>query len=691
MGSILAVLLCTGLVEDRPAAAPPRVLTCARDIRLLAPDRAVLGLPVRLEAVVTYIDAGNTVFVQDDTAGTHVHNFPRDTNWRVGHRVRVEGVTMPGLYIPGIKASRIVMLGPGKPPQPQRVTVDELASGIYHYQTVVVEGVGRSAAATGENASSVRLAVGSRVLELRVDEVLPEGLDLVDARVRVEGLAAGVINNRRQLVSPYLKVRSFRRVEVLDPPVPAPELREVQVDELLRYAPEGITRRRVKVRGVVVSSAQGGEPVFVREGDRAIMVDARTSDPLQPGDMVEALGFPEMGTYRAFLADATLRRVGRVAPPAPRRMTIGALLKGTSDADLVELEGELVASYPGPQSQMLVLQSGPTTFRVLASNVPAKPWAPGSRLAVRGICRIEGAGGPSNRDYNFHPASFEIWSSAPDGVRLLSMPSWWTPRRLSAALAALVVATAAALVWILVLRRRVRAQKAIIRAQLTREVVLEERQRIAREVHDTLEQELVGLALRLDAAASVADSRTHSLLDATRRLVTRIQAEVRNLVWNLREASEGPTELGQALAHLAGELQQASPARLRVAVSGPPWSLPGPVEHNLLRIAQEALTNALKHADPHDVEVEVRYEADHLAVRIRDDGRGFDPDGPVEPRPGHFGLIGMRERARKIAAQLELASAAGRGTTVEVRVPRPRPEKRGIDVGSPSDHRAGGG
>lgn len=690
MGSILAVMLCTGLVQDRPAIEPPRVLTSARDIRLLPPDRAVQGLPVRLEAVVTYIDAGNTVFVQDDTAGTHVHNFPRDTDWRVGHRVRVEGVTMPGLYIPGVKASRIVMLGPGKPPQPQRVTVDELASGIYHYQAVVVEGVGRSAAATGENASSVRLAVGSRVLELRVDEVVPEGLDLVDARVRVEGLAAGVINNRRQLVSPYLKVRSFRKVEVVAPPVPASKLLEVQVDDLLRYAPEGITRRRVKVRGVVVS-AQGGEPVFVREGERAIMVEARSTEPLHPGDMVEVLGFPQMGAYRAFLADAALHRVGRVAPPAPRRMTIRSLLKGASDADLVELEGELVASYSGPRSHMLVLQSGLTTFRVLVNNLPDKPWAPGSRLAVRGICRIEGAGGSSNRDYNFHPASFEIWSSAPDGVRLLSMPSWWTPRRLSAAVGALVVATAAALGWILVLRRRVRAQKAIILAQLTREVVLEERQRIAREVHDTLEQELVGLALRLDAAASVADSRTHSLLDATRRLVTRIQAEVRNLVWNLREATEGPTELGQALAHLARELQQASPARLSVAVSGHPWSLPGPVEHNLLRIAQEALTNALKHAEPNDVEVSVRYESDHLAVRIRDDGRGFDPDDPFEARPGHFGLIGMRERARKIAAELELASAAGRGTTVEVRVPRPKPEKRGNGVGSPSDHSAGGG
>ncbi len=244
-------ILTTALLV--PAASPPTVLTYARDIRLLAPDRAALGLPVCLEAVITYIDAGNTVFVQDATAGTHVHDLPRDPNWRWGYRVRIEGKTMPGLYIPGIRATRIESLGPGEPPESQQVTFDDLASGVFHYQLVEVVGIGRSAVATGENSCIVHMAVGSRMLELRVDEVPPEDVNLVDAEIRVEGLAAGVINNRRQLVSPYLKVRSFRKIKVIDPPPDPSRLDVVSVDGLLRFTPEGTTGRRVKVRGIVTA------------------------------------------------------------------------------------------------------------------------------------------------------------------------------------------------------------------------------------------------------------------------------------------------------------------------------------------------------------------------------------------------------------------------------------------------------
>jgi signal transduction histidine kinase len=671
MYGILAALLstCTGVPDDSTAAAPSVPLTCARDVRLLTPDQAALGLPVRFESVITYVDAGNTVFVQDATAGTHVHDLPRDPGWRWGQRVLVEGKTFPGLYIPGIRAARVQPLGPGETPAPVRATIDDLASGVYHYQWVEIEGIGRAVAATAENTSVLRLAVGSRTLEVRLDEVPPEGkaTDLVDARLRVRGLAAGVINNRRQLVSPYLKARSFRSVSVVDPAPDPARLPVVPVDNLLRYTPEGASERRVKVRGIVLSAPPGG-PIFLREGGRAILIEPRTAEALRPGDVVEVLGFPQMGSYRAFLADATLTRTDTVSPPAAQAMTIPELLKGNHDADLVAVEGELVASYAGPDSVVLTMQETNTAFRVRSARGPAPEWPPGSRLAVRGICRV--AGSP-NRDYNFRPASFELWTDAPDGIRLLSAPSWWTHRRLMGALGMLVVATAAALVWIFLLRRRVREQTAFIRAQLAREVVLEERQRIAREVHDTLEQELVGLALRLDAAAAVADTRSLGLLDTTRRLVTRIQAEVRDLVWDLRERVGGPHDLGQSLGHLADHLQQAAPVPFRVLVRGAPWSLPGPVEHDLRRIVQEALTNALKHADPRSVEVEVSYAPDQLCVQVRDDGRGFDSGGAEGAKPGHFGLVGMRERARKINARLALVSTPGRGTTVEVQMPRP--------------------
>ena len=287
--------------------------------------------------------------------------------------------------------------------------------------------------------------------------------------------------------------------------------------------------------------------------------------------------------------------------------------------------------------------------------------------AVRELGRIAGT---TDQGYRVRPASFELWARSLEDIRVLQAPSWWTPQRLTAAVAALASAILAALVWVYLLRRRIREQTSIIRSQLAREIVLDERQRIAREVHDTLEQEMVGLALRLDAALSVADPRVSTILDSTRPLISRIQGELRSLVWDLREQAEGPHNLTAALEQTARELQAETTSTLQFQLKGVPWSLPGSVGHDLLRIARETIANALKHANPSTIKVELSYAPNHLTLSVQDDGQGFELNNPSLARPGHFGLIGIQERARKMGAGLQLKSKAGEGTLIEVRVGR---------------------
>lgn len=674
MSWILVAALCVQ-ARDSPSADPPApLLTKAREIRLLAPGKAALGLPVRLEAVITYFDAGATTFVQDDTGGTFYQGLPRHPDWKWGHRVLIEGKTFSGLYVPGIKATKVEVLGPGEFPTPLPITADVLASGRYHYQWIELEGIGRSVTVTGENTSVLRLASGSSPVEVRIDEVPPGHLDLVDARLRIQGLSAGFINDRRQLVLPHLKVRSYRDVAILDAPPDPARLPVVSVDDQLRFTPNGGSDRRVKVRGIVLSH-QPRAPIFLRGGGRGLMVESRLSETFQPGDVIEVLGFPEMGPFRAFLADATTRQVGKEPAPAPHRVTVKNLLTGIRDADLVELEGELAASYAGTEGVVLTIQTGETAFRVRCPSGPRPQWTQGSRLSVSGICRI--ADTTTDRGYRVQPVSFDLWARSPDDIQRLRSPSWWTPQRLTAAVGALVSVTVAALIWVFRLRRRIQEQTAIIRTQLAREIVLDERQRIAREVHDTLEQELVGLALRLDAAASVATPRLLAILEAARHLVDRIHVELRILVWDLREQDDGPRDLGERLALSTRELQGSPTTTLDLSVTGTPWPLPGPVEHNLLRIAQEAITNALKHADPGTIAIALSYDPETVSLRIQDDGCGFEANGPAAAKLGHFGLIGVRERARKMGAQLDLTSGPGQGTTIKVTVPRTRPLQEG--------------
>ncbi len=207
------------------------------------------------------------------------------------------------------------------------------------------------------------------------------------------------------------------------------------------------------------------------------------------------------------------------------------------------------------------------------------------------------------------------------------------------------------------------------RLQAQFEAVLAERNRLAREIHDTLAQDLAGISLQLESAAETlgADpSCAGRHIDRARTIARDGLVEARRSVWGLR-----PQSLAQA--GLAGALSSAAEERLgrpvMVHVLGSARRLSDEVESNLLRIGQEALANAASHAQAHEVELELAYDADSVNLRVRDDGRGFDPLPAEGTRPGHFGLQGMRERTERIGGRLDVTSVPGRGTEIRVRVP----------------------
>ncbi|MDQ3625153.1 MAG: sensor histidine kinase, partial [Verrucomicrobiota bacterium] len=246
---------------------------------------------------------------------------------------------------------------------------------------------------------------------------------------------------------------------------------------------------------------------------------------------------------------------------------------------------------------------------------------------------------------------------------------WWTARRLAVAAGVQLLAATAAFTWAALLRRRVRQQTSVIAQKVKTEAALEERQRIAREFHDTLEQELVGLALRLDAAVpKVYDEKPRELLEGARRLVQQLQAGARGFLWNLRDHTFDGATLAEAIAHATADQQPGRSVEVRT--TGTPRRLPGVVEHELLRIAQEAVTNAVKHGRASAISLVLEYATGHLRFTVTDNGSGFDParDGI---KPGHFGLIGMRERVKKLGGAFELRSRRDEGATIDITVPAP--------------------
>jgi signal transduction histidine kinase len=199
---------------------------------------------------------------------------------------------------------------------------------------------------------------------------------------------------------------------------------------------------------------------------------------------------------------------------------------------------------------------------------------------------------------------------------------------------------------------------------------LAERDRLAGEIHDSLQQGLSGLILQLDATlklTSLTDD-VRARLNVARNMVSFTRHEVQHAVWDMESPLLESTELGEALRKITA-LISSGIANIEISVSGPAATLPSAMQHHLLRIAQEAITNSVRHAAPNTIVIRLEYQADTISLTVMDDGMGFYPDDVLVKSIGHFGLRGLRGRANKIGGKLQIESSPGRGTSISVVVP----------------------
>lgn len=664
---LLLLLLCAFAAWGQDAPLP--TITSARDLRDLPLAEADRHYPVHFRAVVTLVEPERTIFLRDETGACFIRWNKNLPELHAGQEIEIQGVTYSGLYLSGIGGAKVTVVDEGNPLVPRRITYEQLASGQYHYDWVEVRGIVRSITPS-DKYSVLKLALGNGTLDVYpvTDETAPDE-HLVDAMVRVSGIAAGYINDRRQLVAPHLRIRSFSDVTVLDPAPPEPfAIDPTPISELLRFAPNGRAGHRVKVHGVVTQQ-EPGSAVYLRDDAQGLRVRTASTETFAPGEVVEALGFPAMGTLSAELEDAVLRRTSETVAVSPTAVPIKDLAAGKFDADYVEVEAHVRDIVFDRDRLRLTMQAGDMVFQAVAhsSAVHCEIPAAGARVRLNGICQVTEATQPT-RSFSTRARAFEILlDGSPSSIRILRRPSWWTTQRLTIAAGSLLGLAVLALIWAAMLRRQVRSQTALIREQVEAVTIADERQRIAREFHDTLEQELVGVSLRLDAAATRAEeSKLRELLTGTHRLVQQLQAGARSFVWNLRDRSLATQPLADAIRSAVENVTAGR--QLEILTLGEARRVPEVIGHELLRVAQEATANAVKHGNAQRIAIILDFNiSPHLRVAIEDDGAGFNTAAAVPA--GHFGLIGMRERVEKLGGEFRLRSESGKGTTVEVVVP----------------------
>lgn len=662
----------SGRVAPGAGVSPEPGLSSVRQVRDVPPEQAARGYPVRLRGVVTFCDAQTDLgmFLQDATAGIYI-KLRAGTNFNAGDEIEVIGTSGAGDYVPLVNAVAIRWIGRAGLPKPEQVNYEQMASGKEDSQWVEARGELRSIVPGDQGHTRLDLLMEGQRLSVVVTRFdWPDAEKLIAATVRVRGVCRTRFNNKRQMCGPFLSVTGSEDI-VVETPAPA-EVVTVPLTQLLRFNSEGYYGHRVKVQGVVTE--QKGNSLFIQFRGDGLYVKTYQTNTLLPGDVVEVTGFPLAGQYSPLMEDALVRRVGEGLPPRPVNARIEQLVSGDYEGELVRVRGVLMNRAQRAEEELLVLEADNLILNARLDTAKAdrqfNQLEKGSQLELTGVCVTQ----PMenwNPSLASRPESFQLLLRSAKDVVVIHNPPWWTLSRLLWMLVVMSVVLLAGFAWVFVLNRRVRRQTAIIHQKIQHEAMLEERTRIAREFHDTLEQELVAITIQLETVAAQLDKAprvARQMLDLARNMSRRSLSEARRSVWDLRSHLLENSNLVTALSEVAKLMAASSRMAISVETSGPPRKLPPQIENNLLRIAQEALANALKHAHARRIAVHLNYEAGKVSLRVTDDGTGFDTTDRSVLYGGHFGLLDMSERAEKMGGHYAMISHPGQGTEIRVEV-----------------------
>lgn len=407
----------------------------------------------------------------------------------------------------------------------------------------------------------------------------------------------------------------------------------------------------VTVHGVVslISPA-----FFVQDASGGMaLTDVSTSSALQVGDEVEAKGEVVQDDFGPVMKNATVRLRWSNPPPPPLALTAFQLASGSYNGVLVQVEGRLQKISSGSADTIVFnLENGTQSFQAIASdkNLEWRDRLPedGSWIRLRGVCALDSK-------YTGNLVPFVLLLPSIHDVRLVSSPPWWNPRHIIL-LALGIFALALAL------------QVAVSRIEHWRfKAVLDERERLAMEMHDTLAQSFAGIGFQLQAIREdLRDNEPlRKQLDTALAMARMSHREARRNIAALRPSMLVNKTLLEALVDAARSLVTGGSIDIVQNLTGKARTIPIKVSDALFRIGQEAISNSIRHAQPTKICISLAFEPRNLKMSIADNGIW----NPAEDVPRGFGIPGMIKRAEAIGAHLDILNEPGRGTSVIANVP----------------------
>jgi signal transduction histidine kinase len=611
-----------------PANGPAPLLTSIEQIRRLRPEDLVRRPPVKVRGVVTELFGA---YLQEGATGVEIW-YAASAGLKAPEFCSCVEIEGRGDWAKGhgpiVRAEKVLVLGNGKLPRPDRCTWSEMAGGRMVDEWVEIEAVVRS---TDGSHLLLNSEGGPLMATIRAAPA-PLVKQLVDATVRVRGVCAAATDSGGRMQGIQLIVPSLESVEVVQSPPDPASLPIRSIGSLLQVRGPKEFSHRVKVQGML--TFQEGGNYFVQDATGATMAIAqeevilstpadgwswlfRQSAGLSPapqnepqlraGDHLQVVGFPEMRGYSPILTEVQVRKASGSNTVVPVKASVEDIAGGALDATLVSLEAVFLGQQTLGIHYVLDLQSSQHTFQAFVPTAgnPAPAVAPGSKVRLTGVCQVEPV---LYTGLGRRVASFRLLAGSPECLAVLERPPWWTLKRALVAAGALLVVLTIALGWIALLRRQVeertkQLQQEIAQHEQTEARLAEETRRVHAEIEERKRMEAeverghrqLLKASRLAGMAEVATSVLHNVgnvLNSANVLGSSIMEQV--------QRSKAPS-VGR-LAALLGE-HRATLSQF-VAEDERGRHLPGYLERLGCHLAQEqeqllgktkSLTESLQH------------------------------------------------------------------------------------------------
>ena len=624
--------------------------------------------------------------VRDDTGGIMLKNFST-TPCEVGDLICATGrVSNLNPGTPWFVTRSLAVIGHEDPTKPIPADPAGLARGEYNFLPVTLAGVitevmsddvGREYAWFVLDILDTKTPIAVRVTPSELAELET----LIDAKVSITGLASPDHNFRR-FSRPYVNIRSVDSIRILEPPRTDPfsaeEFRFASTDfgnEIPRFP------HRRRISGRMIASWRD-KYMFVNTGqNRNVLVRLRKEGPMPPADsLVTAVGFLSKTTFYARLDNALVRKDADPGSAVETPTDISAretLSDGNAktrinpdlNGKLVRVRGTAHTVYRAgaPDARMDLECDG---FVVPVEIGHCTPPAPGSVAEITGAFIMETESEYEGLGFS-RIRGFSVAPRGQSDIRIIAAPPWWTPGKFLTVIGVLFLVIGAILVWNVSLKRvSDRKSRELLEeksARLKSQLRIDERTKLAVELHDSLAQNLTGISLQLDAAEMAeAEDRTAAVahLANAREALRSCREGLRYCLSDLRSRSFEDSDMTEAVTETVRP--HIGKTRLSVRFHVPRAKLSDTTAHAVLCIVRELAVNAVRHGHATDIRIAGEFKDGQIRFSVRDNGCGFDPSTCPGSAQGHFGLLGVNERVSNFKGSLKIDSAIAKGTKATV-------------------------